>query len=93
MSIRHGLLIASAFALIGCHRQAVVTVPKTVTKVIQEYIAIPEDMTTPCPIALPQDRTVEEAVRIARARRASLINCNKQLDEIRKLAPSKQTDK
>lgn len=92
MSFRYGLLIAATLALVGCQRAAVVTVPKVVVQTVKEYVAVPESMTTPCPIPLQQNRSVEEAVRIARARRASLIDCNKQLEKIRNLPAHSGTD-
>jgi hypothetical protein len=83
MSIRPFVLIGLVL-LVGCAKQSVV--PSVVKVPIVQYVAVPTELTKPCPVTEPTDRTVGEAVRIARARRAALEQCNAQLDGIRSLA-------
>jgi hypothetical protein len=85
------LLAAALLAQYGCAQQvkpvAPVT-PKVVTQTVTQYVSVPADLTTACPIEQPQSRTVSEAVRVARARKDSLVQCNKQLEAIRSLGGS-----
>ena len=83
MRFRYGLLIALV-TVAGCQKAVKpdYTVPKTVTVVVKQYIPIPSELTAHCTKAMPQDKTVKEAVRVARSRGASLDNCNAQLDKI-----------
>lgn len=59
--------------------------PTTVQVVVDHYIAIPPELTKPCPIAVVQAPTVGEVVRVAHERKASLQTCNDQLTQIRAL--------
>ena len=87
MSRAIGLLIV-VVALAGCaHQPPAVVTPSVVTQTVTRYVAVPDELTTPCPVALPTNRTVAEAVRVARARRDALDQCNRQLDAIRSLQP------
>lgn len=81
MRNRLSVLIA-ALCLAGCAAQPIK--PPTVVKVpVYVPVKVASALTEPCPIAMPANRTVAEAVRIARARRASLEACNGQLKQIR----------
>jgi len=46
------------------------------------YVAIPETMTRPCPVAMPRNRSPLEAVRVAVERRKGLEDCNRKLKAI-----------
>jgi hypothetical protein len=81
-------IIGGAFLLLcaGCMqaKQSVMPVtPKVVTQTVTQYVSVPAELTTACPIEQPQSRTVSEAVRVARARKDALIVCNQQLEKIR----------
>lgn len=83
------LLLAVCFvllALFGCTpvKPQPVT-PQVVTQTVTKYVSVPAELTQPCPIEAPRARTVAEAVRVARARKDALIECNHQLDQIRSL--------
>jgi len=82
------LIVPALLALAGCPldapRPAVVT-PRVVTQTVTKYVAVPAELTAACPIEQPKLRTVAEAVRVAAARRESLEQCNRQLDQIRSL--------
>lgn len=62
-----------------------VVTPKVVTQTVTKYVSVPAELTAACPIEQPKLRTVAEAVRVAAARRESLEQCNRQLDQIRSL--------
>lgn len=79
-----GLLIAVA-ALTGCQRAPVKPAPQIVHVPITRYVPIPRELTAPVPIEEPATRTVAEAVRVARARKAALQQANAQLKAIRDL--------
>jgi len=82
------LILALPVFLTGCPGDVKPTIPVTpqiVEVPVTKYVAVPEDLTQPCPIETPQKRTVAEAVRVAAARKASLVSCNAQLDAIRNL--------
>jgi hypothetical protein len=74
-------LLTCLVALSACAAHPVV--PTVVKVPVVRYIPVPAELTTPCAITEPTDRTVGEAVRVARARRAALEQCNDQLDGIR----------
>lgn len=76
-------------ALFGCApvKPSAPVTPQVVTQTLTQYVAVPSELTQPCPIEQPKARTVAEAVRVARARKDSLIACNRQLDAIRSLGP------
>lgn len=93
MRLRHGLLIAAMLVVTGCTQAVKIPPPPKIVKVtVTKYVPVPEEFTKECPIALPQNKTVREAVRIARSRRASLEQCNWQLDKIRNLPLPPQTE-
>lgn len=83
MRCRIGLLIVVA-SLAGC-QPPVVKPPKVVQTTVKQIVPVPDELTKPCPIAMPQANTVAEAVRIARERRDALVKCNSRLQEIRAL--------
>ncbi len=88
--IRTVILLLVCFVLLvlfGCTpvKPVVPVTPQVVTQTVTKYVAIPEDLTHPCPIEQPLSRTVAEAVRVARARKDALVECNKQLEAIRSI--------
>lgn len=88
MRIRYGLLMV-ALVTTGCQQtKPTVPVPQVVTVTVTKYVPVPKEFTEHCPIAEPTNRTVKEAVRVAKSRRTSLENCNSQLDKIRGLPVS-----
>lgn len=88
MRFRHGLLTAAAVLLAGCGQQATkpYTPPKVVYVTVTKYVAVPKEMTTHFKVELPQNHSVKEAVRVAKARRGTIEQCNLRLDAIRELA-------
>lgn len=93
MRIRHGLLISLMLLASGCTQAVKIPPPPKIVKVtVTKYVPVPSEFTKECPVALPQNRTVNEAVRVARARRASLEQCNWQLDKIKNLPLPPQTE-
>lgn len=76
-------LLAVAALLASC--VPVQTKPTTVQVNVDHYIAIPPELTKPCPVETVQTLTVGEVVRVAHARLVALRTCNVQLDAIRKL--------
>jgi hypothetical protein len=78
-----------AIILTACALAACVPVkpnaPQVVTVTVDHYVAIPQELTQPCPIAEPVTHTGAEALTIAKQRRASLETCNDQLTQIRSL--------
>lgn len=82
MSCRAVVLIA-VLALAGCAQKGV-TVPKVVHVNDTRYM-VPADLLAHCPIAMPTNQTIGEAVRIANARRVALEACNAVKDQYRGL--------
>lgn len=76
MLSRMGLLAFVALALIACQ-----TVPKPVTiakpQVVEKRVFVPitAALTQPCPVAEPRNRSGKELLRVATARKESLIRC------------------
>lgn len=90
MRLRYGLLIA--LALTGCaQKPKPVVIPQVVRVVVKEYVPVPKELTQRCPKAIPNDKTVKEAVRVARARGASIDDCNDQLQKIENLQMPRTT--
>lgn len=82
------VLIALLPVLSGCPETVKpVPVPQVVRVQVPVYVPIPADLTQDCPIAEPTSLKVEEAVRIANARKVALQNCNADKAAIRALAP------
>lgn len=70
--------------LAGCQSKGPV-VPKTVRVPVEKIVPVPAALTEPCDEVPKRAETVEEAVRLANARLASLKACNARLGEIRGL--------
>lgn len=85
------LLILAILLASGCANRPPVLpeVPKTVTVVVEKYVAVPDELTAPCPVYEPRESTYNEAKRLALVRRESLEACNKQLERIRALGDKK----
>lgn len=79
------ILLALVAASASCQTTGPTT-PKVVQTAVTRYVPVPDRLTAPCVIAMPENNTVGEAVRVARARRAALEKCNGQLTRIRELA-------
>jgi len=75
------LIFAGALAATGC-KPKVVKPPAVVRVPVIQYVPVPAELTAPVPIAEPLSRTVGEAVRVARERKAALEQCNAQLGAI-----------
>lgn len=56
---------------------------------VEKYVAIPSALLTPCPVTNGKDRSVKEYVRVANTNTPALEQCAKQIEEIRKLQPTK----
>ena len=80
------LIPVAAVGLAACTptKPAFVT-PQIVTQTVTKYVPVPAALTAPCPIEQPKLRTVAEAVRVAKARKDALTQCNRQLEQIRQL--------
>jgi hypothetical protein len=70
--------------LAGCQSKGPV-VPKVVRVPVDRIVPVPPALTEPCDEVPVKAQTVEEAVRVANARLASLRHCNGKLAEIRRL--------
>lgn len=82
------VLIACA-ALAGCHEAAKpIAVPQVVRVQVPVYVPIPPELTQDCPIAEPTSLKVEEAVRVANARKVALQDCNADKAALRALGDS-----
>ena len=79
------LIVAALLVLPACATKPAVVTPRVVTQTVTKYVAVPDELTAPCPIEQPKLRTVAEAVRVAKARKDALEQCNRQLGEIRGL--------
>ena len=64
-----------------------ITETQTVTVEVDKLVALPSNLTQPCAITRNKDRTVGEYVRVANENTASLVDCSRRMDEIRKLQP------
>lgn len=60
-------------------------VPKIVRVPVEKIVPVPPELTEPCDEVPVRGQTVEEAIRLANARLASLKACNGKLREIRGL--------
>ncbi|UPG86842.1 hypothetical protein L2Y94_05670 [Luteibacter aegosomatis] len=77
-------LLIACLPLTGCpETKAPVPMPKVVRVEVPVYVAIPAALTQDCPIAEPTSLKVEEAVRVANARKVALQNCNADKAAIR----------
>ena len=67
--------------LTGCQT----TVPRIVRVPVEVIVPVPAALTEPCDEVPVKGQTIEEAVRVANARLASLKECNRRMGEIRSL--------
>lgn len=80
------LAVAAALALAGCQTAPErVIVPEEVYITVDRYVAVPAELTRPCPVHELAGRTVEDVVEAANARKLALEACNEQLRQIRGL--------
>jgi hypothetical protein len=80
------VLIALLPLLSGCPETVKpVPVPQVVRVQVPVYVPIPAELTQDCPIAEPTSLKVEEAVRVANARKVALENCNADKAALRAL--------
>lgn len=79
------LTILAVMTLAGCQSAGEVApqpAPEVIHVPVTTYAPVPEKLTRPCPIARGE---LDEVVIVARKRKASLEQCNSQLDAIRAL--------
>jgi hypothetical protein len=82
-------LLAFVALLAGCDEAVKpVPVPQVVRVEVPVYMPIPAELTQDCPIAEAASLQVEEAVRVANARKVSLQNCNADKAALRALGAS-----
>lgn len=74
-----GLLIALSMA--ACTSSP----PKERLVEVRVVVSVPESLTLKCDVAMPNDSTVEELLRVAKERRTSLEQCNNKLEAIKNL--------
>lgn len=89
MSVRAAALIA-ALALAGCQATPEVrpfVAPEIIRVPVKTYVALPEELTKPCPVPAIKGRTVGDVVEVANARKVALEQCNAQLRAIRESQP------
>lgn len=79
------ILLALALMLTACVPTEAIKPPTVVQVVVDHYIAVPEELTTPCPIATLVTLTNGELARVEHEMKDSLQRCNKQLEQIRAL--------
>lgn len=92
MPYRALALILAAILLSGCSTtsrifQRVPTEPVVQYVEVEKYIPLPAEHLKPCPVTRGKDRSVKEYVRVANTNTPALIQCNKQIEAIRKLQP------
>jgi len=80
----HPLAVIAAAALAGCS-PARPDPPKVVYVTVEKTVAVPEQLTRPCPVTRPKQRRVEDVVSAYNANVESLTRCNDQLDKVREL--------
>ena len=89
MSVRAVALIA-VLALAGCKTAPEArpfVAPEIVRVPVKTYVALPEELTKPCPIPAIKGRTVGDVVEVANARKVALDQCNAKLRAIRESQP------
>ena len=92
--IRRLLCAATAMALSACATDAVkpadpptvVNLPETVTRVVREYVAVPEELLRDCYDENAKEQTNAEALRLALLRKESLAACTADKHKIRALS-------
>lgn len=78
------LALIAALALSACASRPIQP-PKVVEVVVQKIVPVPETLTEPCQQPTKQSNTIEEAVRLANARKAALDECSARMEKIRGL--------
>lgn len=61
------------------------TLPKVVEVPVHVIVEVPEALTRDCHDEAPKSQRVEEAVRLAKVRKASLVECTARMRQIRAL--------
>lgn len=79
-------LILAMLAVTACQSQPIKP-PAVVTVPIDRFIPVPRALTEPCQQPTKQGQTVQEAVRLANARKAALDECSGRMQKIRSLTP------
>lgn len=72
--------------LAGC-KSAPILPPKVVEVAVEKIVPVPAQLTEPCQQPTKQGQTVQEAVRLANARKAALDECSGRMQKIRSLTP------
>lgn len=79
-------LLTAIVLLAGCATAVKpVPVPQVVRVQVPVYVPIPPELTQDCPITEATSLKVEEAVRVANARKVALQNCNADKAALRAL--------
>jgi len=73
-------------ALAGC-KSAPILPPKVVEVIVEKIVPVPAKLSEPCQQPVKQGSTVQEAVRLANARKAALDECSGRMQKIRSLTP------
>lgn len=91
------LILGLLVSLSGCStvsrlsgKTQVVYRPVEVPVVVKEYIALPDGLLSPCVATHGISREVKEYVRVANTNTPRLVQCGKQIEEIRKLQPPRK---
>lgn len=84
------LLIVILLALAGCQScpERPPVLPEVVKVPVRTTVQVPAELTSPCPVAKAQNRTVEAVVSAYNANVENLEACNRRLQEIRALPTS-----
>lgn len=78
------ILLASAFALTGCHENVKPDpMPKTVYVEVVKFVRLGAELTAPCYDEPPLEQTDQEAKRLANLRHDSLTECSSRMARIR----------
>lgn len=86
------LLLIAVLVLAGCQTcPDRPQVPEVVKVPVRTTVSVPAALTTPCPIARAENRTVEAVVSAYNANVETLEACNRRLQEIRALPTSEAT--
>jgi len=84
-------LLIPALAAAGCaSNPPQPQLPRVVTVEVDKYVPLKPELLRDCPIAEPQNMSVDEAVRVARARKAALEDCNDDKRAIREAQPASE---
>lgn len=70
-------IVAVALLLTGCQTACPLPeLPKVVKVPVVHYVAVPEELTRPCPTDKANEQTYAEAKRLAMVRRQIIIDCD-----------------